>query len=369
MEMNDGGTTFTQVVETSDINKITEEQALDIANKILTRTRANTNISVSYVLNENNPITRSAGVSDTLAYIFNYGVNNGFAVIASDNRVFPLLVFSETGHFAYEEDGNDPIYACFVSRIDDYLATADENDTIITIPDDFMSTCYWTAPLLETSGWSQGAPYDKYVKMEHPGCPTGCVAVATAQIMINCKKSFYYHDSLYRCHAITEGLKTHRTKIVGGDPDSVICSYETAVDHAARLLYWVGKDLYINYTPNGSSGSSYSARSFLSRLGYDVKESTLISFSDTAIANRIDENRLIYFDGRLMSNTSNGHAWIIDGYGFNCSAPEIMIFHCDWGWGGNHNGFYSSVGYYCGDVFAIPDYEYGNMKYFSVKIN
>ena len=34
--MNDGGTTFTQVVETSDINKITEEQALDIANKILT---------------------------------------------------------------------------------------------------------------------------------------------------------------------------------------------------------------------------------------------------------------------------------------------------------------------------------------------
>lgn len=62
MEMNDGGTTFTQVVETSDINKITEEQALDIANKILTRTRANTNISVSYVLNENNPITRSAGV-------------------------------------------------------------------------------------------------------------------------------------------------------------------------------------------------------------------------------------------------------------------------------------------------------------------
>lgn len=70
MEMNDGGTTFTQVVETSDINKITEEQALDIANKILTRTRANTNISVSYVLNENNPITRSAGVSDTLAYIF-----------------------------------------------------------------------------------------------------------------------------------------------------------------------------------------------------------------------------------------------------------------------------------------------------------
>lgn len=102
------------------------------------------------MLNENNPITRSAGVSDTLAYIFNYGVNNGFAVIASDNRVFPLLAFSETGHFAYEEDGNDPIYACFVSRIDDYLATADENDTIITIPDGFMSTCYWTAPLLET---------------------------------------------------------------------------------------------------------------------------------------------------------------------------------------------------------------------------
>ena len=27
-------------------------------------------------------------------------------------------------------------------------------------------------------------------KMEHPGCPTGCVAVATAQIMINCKKKF-----------------------------------------------------------------------------------------------------------------------------------------------------------------------------------
>jgi len=371
LKINDGNVSSTK--EINNDHKITETEALEIVNKLFAKTRTNFNHSIDYVLNKNNQKTRNAGVSDTLAYIFNFNNNNGFAVIASDNRVFPLLAFSDTGHFAYEEDENDPIYVNFVSKLDDYLATIDENDTTITIPDDYLSSCSWTIPLLKTSYWHQQMPYSKYVEEEHPGCPVGCVAIAAGQIMINCKERFYYHDSLYRCHAIrkaleTQGISSIKTRIVGGNPDSVVYSYETAIDHVARLLYWIGKDLNMRYDPEGSGASSYNARTFIKNLGYDVKESTLKNFSDTAIVNRIDEKRLIYVDGRVMSDTSQGHAWIIDGYGYNCAYPETTIFHCDWGWGGGHNGFYSSNGYYCGDVFSVPEYDFGYMKYFSVKI-
>lgn len=219
--------------------------------------------------------------------------NNGFAVIASDNRVFPLLAFSETGHFAYVENENDPIYANFISRIDDLLATVDDNDTIVSIPDDFISTCSWTTPLLETSNWHQSSPFNKYVEIEHPGCPAGCVAVAAGQIMINCKKKFTYKDFSFRSNAIKRGLGW-QTRIVGGwDPDTLTYSYETAIDQVAKLLYWVGKDINTQYSPSGSGAQSSYALKLLKEVGFKVKEQYLTSLSDTAIVNRIDEQYLI----------------------------------------------------------------------------
>lgn len=75
---------------------------------------------------------------------------------------------------------------------------------------------------------------------------------------------------------------------------------------------------------------------------------------------------MIYVDGRLVGG-SGGHAWIIDGYGYyqvhHYEEPTIQktLFHCDWGWGGEDNGYYLS------DLFNTRYGDFEDMKYFSVK--
>ena len=360
--------------EISNEHKITEEGALKLVNKLFVKTRSNTDISVDYVLNKNNPKTRTCIASDTLAYIFNFNNNNGFAIIASDDRVFPLLAFSDTGHFTYEENENNPIYVNFISVLDDYMATINDNDTSVIIPDDYLSTCCLQKPLLKTYKWHQQEPYDKYVIQEHPGCPVGCVAIATGQIMINCGVDFYYHDFLFRCNAIIEATKPsdiplYASSITPEDDNTITYSSEEATDHIAKLLYWIGKDLHFSYNPPpiGSAGSSYAARNLFKETGFYVSEQTLEPFSAEDISKQLDFYALIYVDGRVVGNTSQGHAWIIDGYGFcwkdiNTKTEKTnFAFHCDWGWEGYANGYYS------GEVFETPDYNFGNMRYFSVK--
>lgn len=74
LEINDGD--ISPKKEISNEHKITEEGALKLVNKLFVKTRSNTDISVDYVLNKNNPKTRTCIASDTLAYIFNFNNNN-----------------------------------------------------------------------------------------------------------------------------------------------------------------------------------------------------------------------------------------------------------------------------------------------------
>lgn len=362
--------------ENNDIHKITENNALNIASKIFNKTRSITDYTIEYILNDN-PETRNINIPDTLAYIFNFGENNGFIVIASDNRIFPILAYSDTGHFKYEKSNNDPIYVNFVSIIDDYMATIDENDTTVIIPDNYLSTCASEGPLLQTKDWGDRSPFNKYIVEEHPGCPVGCVAVASGQIIANCKDLFIYHDSLFLFKAIREAMdSTIHSTINSYNPADykiiemldTIYSYETAVDKVARFLYFLCEDLNMRYYPGGSPAYSDDAFDLLKKLGFPVNEEHYPSyFSDDIIADLVLNGNLIYVDGRLVGNNTQGHAWVIDGCLFcwkdlyEKKEKINILFHCNWGWGGLDNGYYSS------DLFNTT---YGNlekMEYFSVK--
>lgn len=55
------------------------------------QTRSAESVQVDYVIDEK-AATRSVGnANDTVAYIFNWGENDGFAIVAADDRVFPIL--------------------------------------------------------------------------------------------------------------------------------------------------------------------------------------------------------------------------------------------------------------------------------------
>lgn len=370
LEINDANVSPTKGINNG--NKITETNALNIASKIFNKTRSVSDYTIQYVLNDN-PKTRNINIPDTLAYIINFGNNNGFAVISSDNRIFPILAYSDTGHFKYEKSENDPVYVNFISIIDDYMATINENDTAIIIPDDYFSTCVVKAPQLETRYWAQWAPFNKYIAEEYPGSPVGCVGIAAGQIIASLKDEFTFHDSIFNFKAIKEAMDTAKFHInpypqqrIGQNVTKY--SYETAVDKVARFLYFLCKDLNMKFYPDESPAQSVNAFYLLKKLGFYIEEQNYLTsyFSDEKIIESLEQKNLIYVDGRVIGNNIAGHAWVIDGYSYCGTDPitnkkQYVKFHCDWGWGGTDNGYYSS------DLFNTTFGNFENMKYFSVR--
>lgn len=354
----------------TDMYKISKEDAIHIANSFLGKTTRSTSLfQVDYVLDDTPNITRSTAFrNDTLAYILNKADGDGFVIVSTDNRVFPVLAYSEKGTFSYEKSDDDIVYANFVSLLDDYMANIQESDTTVVMPDDYLDGCTGVDLGMATT-WNQRSPFDKYVIQEHPGCPVGCVAVATGQIMVYCGYTLDYHDMTFYLNSIHRAFQEKKAnskgrRVVGVGPTY---TYEEAVDYAAKLLYFIGKDVNMNYNPGGSGAYSGNAHSLLKRLNFKIKESGLTAYSDTAIAQSLSEGNIIYLRGRNIVS-GRGHAWVVDGCTYCWQNPytqtgiQNVFLHCAWGWGDDSDGYFS------GEVFDVgPSKKYGEMSYFSVK--
>ncbi len=72
-------------------------EATDIAESYFNsgQTRSASNLEVSYVVETGKATKGASSGSDTLAYIFNNGVNDGFVLVATDDRCF-LCWLSQT---------------------------------------------------------------------------------------------------------------------------------------------------------------------------------------------------------------------------------------------------------------------------------
>lgn len=242
--------------ESCETHKIDKAKALEIASLYFnqTKTRSVASLKMEYIID--NTMTRSnSSDTDTLAYILNRGTEDGFVIVSSDNRVYPILAHSETGTFEYET--GDIVDVQFISRLSAYFEENKNSAPKNVIAEDLLS-CATSYPALTTS-WSQGSPWDKYVIQEHPGCPAGCAAVAAGMIMSHCKFSHVYHGITFEFARIIAGLDTREypwsptSRIVGGPdgmtprPEVEPYSRDVALDYAARLLYWIGKDINMNY--------------------------------------------------------------------------------------------------------------------------
>lgn len=64
---------------------------------------------------QSSSLTKSASTEDVLYYVFNYGENEGFVIIAGDQRVKPILGYSYSGSYSTE---NQP--PAFIERMRSY---------------------------------------------------------------------------------------------------------------------------------------------------------------------------------------------------------------------------------------------------------
>ncbi len=195
--------------------------------------------------------------------------------------------------------------------------------------------------LLETE-WNQNYPYNQYcpqisggMSMFNGHAPVGCTAVALAQIV--------HH---WGCRVYTENTASYYWQQQNLSVNFCEQNYDweamnptSADDDNAMLLFHSGVSVEADYGPNATSASSSKAKIALQTyFGFNTNGLKYKNnFTNSEWVNKlkadIDAGRPIYYRGD--NNGAAGHAWVVDGYDNN------DYFHCNWGWGGSYNGFFS----------------------------
>ena len=293
--------------------------------------------------------------------------NGGSAIMGADKRMEPIyaildetkispeqLMLTATRSDSDEEDIEDFILGALNNAIQ-----MDSRALIPTFPEfpRIPRPVYWTetnviaqkAPLLRTK-WHQSIPYNNNCDPNPSGggnYPAGCVAIATAQVM-------YYN----RLPNAINGVVFDWSLISQFEFDYEPFPSESAQIEVANFIFQVAEGVNTNYG-SSSTSSIYYARNLLQSSGYS--NATVSNYSLSSIRNMITNNLPVFIDGRPSATSNVGHTWVIDGcniYNIEHWVREYQtellyneyierteyneLLHCNFGWGGNCDGYYTS---------------------------
>lgn len=151
---------------------------------------------------------------------------------------------------------------------------------------------------------------------------TGCYPLALAKILAHNRKPDNY---TYDGHTFDW---------------NVIGNYRSGESHEAALfLRAVASGCHASYGYEGTFVSPDNACSFLSQCGYLYVKNGANSFN--RIKEMIDANHPLVIFAASKEGEITAHAWNIDGYRTSrIGTSNVRMVHCDFGWGGNYNGYY-----------------------------
>lgn len=292
-------------------------------------------------------------------YLFTHNTDEGFVIVAADDRVQPILGYSTTGGVPA------PLPAHITAFLQSYnMEIAYYREHNITATEEI--TALWNslmdgeytpqattavAPMLTTT-WDQSPRYNNLCpSMNGQHAVTGCAATATAQIM----KYWNWPPTGVESHGYMEDDFGYLSADFGAttydwnNMPNALSGSSTAiqVNAVATLMYHVGVAVEMDYGIDGSGayvhsyGYPFAASSQNALPTYFRYKNTLHSLfkdytSDSdwieAITTDIDAGRPVLETGY---GDGGGHAFVIDGYDNN------GLFHMNWGWGGYMDGYFA----------------------------
>ncbi|WP_455634436.1 C10 family peptidase [Parabacteroides sp.] len=283
-------------------------------------------------------------------FVFNFPGGKGFAIVAGDDRVRPVLGYSDEGGF--DPDNLPENLRGMLAYYQDQITWAN-NKGIDATPDiaaewsRYMSGTALRAAgepvLLNTAKWNQGEPYNRQTPIfdteygpQH--AVTGCVATALGIVM----RFHEYPDIVTSDERITEYYQlpvTYEAYDWSKMPLVYTPGYSEEEANAVAALMWnIGANVEMEYGANGSGAVTSNAVMKLNTVFGYSEEVQFVWKSDyrwtewkQMVRTELDNGRPVIYSG---SNTEGGHAFICDGY------KENEAFHINWGWGGNGNGYF-----------------------------
>lgn len=274
---------------------------------------------------------------DTICFILSDTVTGSFIIVAADERIYPVLAYSDEGAFPDLANAAPGFLAMLQSQLDEaaYLIHNQVPPTVEVVNSwSYLKSGAMEAdvssvdPLLETA-WDQGCyynsacPYDAYSAFcQRP--PTGCTATAMTQIMAFWKypvngKGAHSYNSRYGWLSANFGNTTYNWSKMPNQ----LTSENSEV---AKLMFHVGVAVDMDYNTKGSAAWKPSAFSEFFDYSGDLKEvyrDYEANFTDLLKA-ELEAGRPVLYAGY---NESNGHAFVLDGY-------SGSKYHFNWGWSG-----------------------------------
>ena len=276
----------------------------------------------------------------------------GWAIISGDDTAKPIIGYSRYGQLTLQDmpENMRGIMDGFAQEVK-YVAER----TTLTHPrwgqPEVMIKANGesVAPLIHVN-WNQSAPYNKYCPMEK--ALVGCVAVAMSQAMsVN-----RYPDR--PVGSISYRSPTYGTLSINFDEQKAynwadIMSGANNKDEVARLLMHAGMAVEMDYGEEGSGVPISQLGRIVTALTKNFKYPNTVRLirRDTyngdwaqLLKNELNAGRAVIYNG-LDTRNSSGHSFNVDGY--NAEG----LFHCNWGWGGYADSYFSLDGLGYGTSF------------------
>ena len=296
-------------------------------------------------------------------YAFNVTGDNGFVIIAGDDRVKPILAYSTNGSFDFNNisEGFEFMLNSFCHEIQ-YI-----RDNNLEATDDIKAEWKSVAengiikqgsrnrsvvgPLCQTT-WNQNWPYNSQCPEDEEGSGgrvyAGCVATAMGQVMKYWNYpdrgtgSHTYNPEGYEQQTANFGETDYHFELMPNDLDSL--STEEDYFYIAQFLHHCGIAVDMQYSGHGSGAYSQDVPIALTNyFGFTSEEYETLSFwgfnfytneqwAQMLKDGGLDEGMPLYYSGS-DDNGAGGHAFVCDGY------DENDYFHFNWGWSGRDDAW------------------------------
>lgn len=316
-----------------------------------------------------------------LAYIVNYADNKGYAILAADTQLPPVIAIGDSGVFS--TDGFlQYISGEYNTRLSEELNPAQElqytmvNNSLTlnglpTIDNQITPTLARDTtmilkcmPLVPTK-WGQRAPYNYYSPLDANGNKylAGCVPVAGAQVLA----SLCYHHNFWPTIAIDNEFEVNWYEInrMIFEDTYKFNSNDTSSDalNVAKLIRSIGKNINADYTTNSTTASTSDLVGLYTTLGIQsaqIRSSSVVTKND--LFDMIVRKNLPVNARADDENGTEGHSFILDGwlrleysqiglhpedmgnnfivYFPNNTQYQFDLVHVNFGWNGTCDGYY-----------------------------
>lgn len=285
------------------------------------------------------PSRDNTTANDAQYYIFSSSNNCGFVIVSGDDKLTPIVGYSDNGN-------SEEMPPALVEWLAEYSSYVNDVRAGVVEPTKTTATAGTRIePMLKTS-WNQSAPYNNYCpEVNGQKTPTGCTATAMAQIM----KFHEWPAKATRNVTWTSNI-TGETETV--DLTSHSYRWSDMLEHyrngytpeqadaVAQLMIDVGKAIQSSYSPSGTGSSDIFVSHALVNVFDYSPETRVIRRAEyteeeyvAIIRDNLEAGLPLLYSGMSQSYAS-GHAFVCDGI------DENNMLHIDWGWDGAYNGYF-----------------------------